>query len=81
MFRDKSPDHIILHHDKNNLKIIDTPEKIADKILNLASLVKTNENQVFISGLVIRNDKLNKKGTEVNELLIHSLPMHPFSTP
>ena len=39
------------------------------EILNLAASVKTSKNQVFVSGLVIRKDKLNKKGNEVNELL------------
>ena len=35
-------------------------------MLNLAASGKTNENQVFISGLVVRNDKFNKTGTKVN---------------
>ena len=66
---DTSPDHIILHHGKNDLKCNDTPEEIADKILNLAALVKTNENEVCISDLVVRNKKLNKNGTEIDEPL------------
>ena len=37
--------------------------------MNLAVSIKISKNQVFISGLVIRKDKLNKKGNEVNELL------------
>ena len=37
--------------------------------MNLAASVKTSKNQVFVSGLVIRKDKLKKKGNEVNELL------------
>ena len=37
--------------------------------MNLAASIKTNKNQVFVSGLVIRKDKLKKKGNEVNELL------------
>ena len=31
--------------------------------------VKASKIQVFVSGLVIKKDKLNKKGNEVNELL------------
>ena len=31
--------------------------------------IKTSNNKVFISGLVIRKDKLNKKDNEVNQLL------------
>ena len=37
--------------------------------MNLAASIKTSNNKVFVSGLVIRKDKLNKKGNEVNELL------------
>ena len=43
-----------------------TSEEITDKILNLAASIT---NQVFGSELVIKKDKLNKKGHEVNELL------------
>ena len=64
-----SPDFIILHHGTNDLNGNSTSEEIADKILNLATSIKTSKNQVFVSGLGIRKDKLNKKGNEVNELL------------
>ena len=37
--------------------------------MNLAASIKTSKKQVFVSGLVIRKDKFNKKGNEVNELL------------
>ena len=66
---DTSPDFIILHHGTNDLNGNSTSEEIADKILNLAASIKTSKNQVFVSGLVIRKDKLNKKSNEVNALL------------
>ena len=66
---DTFPDFIILHHCTNDLNSNSTSEEIAAKILNLAALIKTSKNQVFVSGLVIRKDKLNKKSNEVNELL------------
>ena len=66
---DTSPDFIILHHGTNDLNGNSTSEEIADKILNLAASIKTSKNQVFVSGLVIKKDKLNKKGNEVNTLL------------
>ena len=66
---DTSPDFIILHHDTNDLNGNSTSEENADKILNLAASIKTSKNQVFVSGLGIRKDRLNKKGNEVNELL------------
>ena len=66
---DTSPDFIILHHGTNDLNDNSTSEEIADKTLNLAASIKIRKNQVFVSSLVIRNDKLNKKGNEINELL------------
>ena len=63
---DASPDFIILHHGTNDLNSNSTFGEIADKILNLAASSKTSKNQVFLSGLVIRQDKLNKIGNEVN---------------
>ena len=58
---------MILHYGRNDSN--GNSEDIADKILNLAASIKTSKNQIFVSGLVIRKDKLNKKGNEVNELL------------
>ena len=66
---DTSPDFMIFHHCANDLNGNSTSEEIADKILNLAASIKSSKNQVFVSGLVIEKDKLNKKGNEVNELL------------
>ena len=66
---DTSPDFIILHYDTNDLNGNSTSEEIADKILNLPASVKSSKNQVFVFGLVIKKDKLNKKGNEINELL------------
>ena len=66
---DTSPDFIVLPHGTNDWNSESTSEEIADKILNLAVSIKTSKNQVFLSGLIIRKDKLNKEGNEVNELL------------
>ena len=66
---DTSLDFIILHHGTNDLNGYSISEEIADKILNLAASIKTNKIPVFVSGLAMRKDKLNKKGNEVNELL------------
>ena len=54
----------MLHHVKSCLE--DTsPDNI---MLHHGTKVKANENQAFISDIVVRNDKLNKKGTK----LMHS---------
>ena len=48
--QDTSPDFVILHYDTNDLNDSSTSEEIAEKILNLATLIKTRKNQVFVSG-------------------------------
>lgn len=54
----------MLHHVKSCLE--DTsPDNI---MFYHGTKVKANENQAFISDIVVRNDKLNKKGTK----LMHS---------
>ena len=66
---DTSLNNITPHHGTNDLRSKETPEKIAHKLQNLAARVKTKENQVFISVLVVRNYQLVKKDNEVNKLL------------
>ena len=68
---EQKPDNIILHTGTNGLKTIDTPEEITMGILNLAVTCKTDRNSVFISGIVPRSDKLNKKASKVNSILRH----------
>ena len=58
---DQKPDNIILHTGANDLNIIDTPEEITMGILNLAMTYKTDTNSAFISGILPRSDKLNRK--------------------
>lgn len=65
-----NPDLIILHTGVNNLRSNESPEIIADDIINLAWDIKTNFNEIVISGLVARNDDLNYKGEQVNEHLM-----------
>ena len=63
------PDFIILKDGTNDLNGNSASQGVAEKILSLATLIKTSKNQVFVSNVVIRKDKLNEKGNEVNELL------------
>ena len=62
---DTSPDQIFSHHDTNVLRSNDTPGEIADKILSLAASIETNENHVFISGLVVRTINCIKKALKL----------------
>ena len=58
---DTSPDNLILHHGTNNLKSDDNSEKIASDIVDLGLSVKNEKTMVYISSLIIRNDKFYKK--------------------
>ena len=66
---DSSPDGIIHHHGTNNLKSDDNSEKITSNNVNLGLSVKNEKIMVYISSLVIGNDKLDKKRKEVIILL------------
>ena len=66
-----NPDLIILHTGVNDLRSNKSPNVIADEIINLASNIKTYSNDVVISGLVGRNDELNYKLQQVNDILFN----------
>ena len=63
------PDFVILHTGTNDLKSTNSPEEISDEIIKLAINMKTDCNDIAISGILPRDDELNMKGQKVNELL------------
>ena len=63
------PDLIIMHVGTNDLRSEKTPLQIADDIIRLALEMKTDVNDVTISGIISRNDDLNDKGLMVNDFL------------
>ena len=63
------PDLYILHSGTNDLSSKQSPQDIAENLFKLAMNLKDNENNVIISGLIFRNDKLNEKAKAVNEIL------------
>ena len=65
---ERAPSNVILHCGTNGLKTSTDLEQIAENI-NLAKSMKTDKNNVVISELTPRNDQLNKKAKEVNEVL------------
>ena len=67
--RDFNPNVFILHVGTNNLSTNDSPEMIADKILETAESIKKEDNNVVLSAIVPRVDKLNEKAEKVNSLL------------
>ena len=63
------PDLYILHGGGNDLSSIKNPEEIASELMNLATNLKTDTNDVIVSSIITRKDKFNEKGIEVNNLL------------
>ena len=63
------PDLIIIHCGTNDLRSEKSSKIIAEDIVKLAIGVKTEENEVMVSGIVQRNDNLNSKGMQVNDFL------------
>ena len=60
---------IILHCGTNDLRGNKSPEEIATNIINLAKEMKSEKNEVMVSGIIPRNDNLNDKGIDVNNFL------------
>ena len=63
-------DVVILHCGTNDLRGIKSAEEIATNIINLAKEMKSEKNEVMVSGIIPRNDNLNEKGIDVNNILI-----------
>ena len=67
--KDFDPNIFIHHFGTNNLSTSDSPEMIADKSVETAESLKTEDNNVVLSAIVPRGDKMNEKTEEVNDLL------------
>ena len=67
--RDFDPNIFILNVGTNNLSTNDSPEMIADKIVETAESLKTGDNNVALSAIWPRYDKLNEKAEKVNNLV------------
>ena len=64
-----SPNMFICHLGSNDLKTAKTPEMIAKEIIKFGLELKTSDNEVLISGITYRDDRLNEKGMKVNSLV------------
>ena len=64
-----NPYIFILHCGTNDLKLQKSPEEIANDILEIGLQLQSNDNEVFISGIVYQRDELNEKATKVNDIL------------
>ena len=52
-----NPDLIIVHAGTNDLRSGQTSKEIAEQFLNLANDIKTDSNEVIMSGITVRKDK------------------------
>ena len=68
----ENSDHYILHVGTNDLCLDRSPELIAKYIIDLALTLKSESHDVSVSNIIERNDSdtLNKKGCEVNAILM-----------
>ena len=68
---EKKPDNVILHVGTNDLKSVDTANKIAGRIVDLAVKCVRNfsVNRVVVSGIVQRGDNLRGKAKLVNDIV------------
>ena len=72
--RKHKPALYILHCGTNDLRTGKQPTEIANEIIELAMTLKTNENDVAVSSIIVRNDRLDSKGKEVNNILESKCP-------
>ena len=56
-----NPDFVISHTGTNDLKSTKSAMEISDEIIKLALDIKTDENEVVVSGILARNDDMNTK--------------------
>ena len=62
-------DTVILHQRTIDLKSGNTSNKIDTKIVNLALTIQSKKTKVFVLGLAIRKDNLNKRRKEENQFM------------
>ena len=68
--RDITPDCIVLHADKNDLRAENTVIQTAKAATDLVTSLKNDNNTVTVSGFVPWLDDLDNKANEVNRRLI-----------
>ena len=67
--KDFDNDLTIIHCGTNDLRSEKKPIEIAAEIIEVAQDLKTNTNEIMLSGIIPRRDKLNGKGKLVNDCL------------
>ena len=65
----ENPDHVIIHIGTNDLTSNTPAKKVAESIIDLASMSKSDSCSVAISSITVRNDKHRNKVAQVNQYL------------
>ena len=73
------PDLVILHVGTDNLRDSTSAENIAGEIINLATKLATDKNEIIISGITERRDSLHDKVKQVNHFL--NIKCHQLNLP
>ena len=74
----RNPNTIFIHCGTNSLQTHDTPESLAQEIIDLATSLKSNDNEVIISSIICRTDEQSEKVQPVNEVLYARCLELPF---
>ena len=69
---------MICHIGTNSLRDAKKPDELAKEIIGVALEMKTENNDVMLSGIIRRNDKWDIKGMEVNKVLLSLCEIHNF---
>ena len=65
----KNPRRIVIHCGTNDISSGTVPNEVAEEIVDLATNLKSHENEVFVSGIVARGDRWNERVSQVNNVL------------
>lgn len=65
----KNPRKIVIHCGTNDVSSGTAPNEVAQEIVDLATNLKSHENEVFVSSLVPRGDRWNERVSQVNNIL------------
>ena len=65
----KNPRRIVIHCGTNDISSGTAPNEVAEEIVDLATNLKSHENEVFVSSIVARGDRWNERVSQVNNVL------------
>ena len=66
--KSRNPENIVLHCSTNDLRKENSSNEISNDITEVALLCKSDNNNVLVSRIIPRSDKLSAKAIEVNRI-------------